>query len=646
MCEARKDENSLWNRERSQLPDPHVLLKDNPGERVLLLGNEAIARGVLEAGVGVVTTYPGTPASEIGDSISEIAKEAGLYMEYSINEMVAVEVAAGAASCGVRALSAMKHVGLNVASDMMMTLAYAGVRGGYVIVTADDPECYSSQNEQDNRFYALLSNLPCLEPSDAQEAKDMTVTAIEISERLEVPVILRTTTRISHTRGPVEYGKLAKPNLKGKFTKDVKRLVMVPANSRPKHPILLKSFDRAKEISESSPYNRVVREAKDHDFGLISSSSAFNYAIEATDLLGISTGILKLGMTHPLPERKIAEFLKLHRTIVIVEELEPYLETQIKAIAKDCAPNVNIFGKVKEGFFPRDGELSTLIVAKGLAKIAGRKLPVDFDKIQEQSRSIAKDLPPRPPILCAGCPHRASFFAMRRVIGENAIYPTDIGCYALGIAPPLRIGDIMTCMGASIGTAQGIRKVTETDTVAIIGDSTFFHAGIPGMINAIYNNHRIVMVVVDNLTTAMTGHQPHPGTGVNVMQGPSDRILIEKVAEGCGVKYVRVVNPFRAKEAETALKEALQQPGPSLLVFRAPCALTVARERRLKGVKTAPFKITEKCNNCMACIDLLGCPAIVVEQGRPVIDQNTCSACAFCVSVCPEGAIRAGGRAE
>jgi indolepyruvate ferredoxin oxidoreductase alpha subunit len=621
------------------LPDLHLLLQEKPRKRVLLLGNEAIARGILEAGIGIVTTYPGTPASEIGDSISEIAEDAGIYMEYSTNEIVATEVAGGAANSGVRALTAMKHVGLNVASDFVMTLAYAGVRAGLVIVTADDPECYSSQNEQDNRFYALLSNLPCLEPSDSQEAKDMTISAIEISEKLELPVLLRTTTRVSHTRGPVVYGRVTKPNLKGEFVKDVKRLVMVPANSRPKHPVLLRSVEKAKEISEVSPYNRVIREAKDREFGIISSSSACNYAVEAADLLSLDASILKLGMTHPLPEKMIAEFLKKHEKIIIVEELEPYLEMQIKAIAKDYAPNVEIYGKMGRQFFPREGELSTRLVATGLAKIAGRKLSVDFGKIDESFAEVAKSLPPRPPILCAGCPHRASMFIMKKAAGEKAVYSTDIGCYALGCAPPLRAGDIMTCMGASIGTAEGISKVISENTFAIIGDSTFFHAGIPGLINAVYNNHRVVVAVLDNLATAMTGHQPHPGTGMTGMHTPSERILIENVAEGCGVKYAKVVDPFKVKEAEAVLKEALARDGPSVVIFRAPCALMVVRERRRKGAEIVVYKISEKCTNCMVCVKLLGCPALVVEDGKVKINEVLCAACGLCVSVCPYNAI-------
>ena len=619
------------------LPDSKVLLQDKPGKRVLLLGNEAIARGILEAGIGVVTTYPGTPASEIGDSVSEIASEAGVYMEYSVNEMVAVEVGAGAASCGVRALAAMKHVGLNVAADMVMTLAYAGVRGGYVIVTADDPECYSSQNEQDNRFYALLSNLPCLEPSDPQEAKDMTVSAIEISEKLELPVLLRTTTRVSHTRGPVEYKSIVKPNLQGNFIRDVQRFVMVPAFSRPKHEVLLRQAAKAKEISETSPYNKVVKKGK--EFGIISSSSAYNYAVEAANLLSLDAGILKLGMTHPLPEKMIGRFLKACDEIVIVEELEPYLEMQVKAIAKDHAPNVEIFGKMVKQFFPKEGELSTRMVAAGLAKITGRKLPIDFQRISEKYAEATRDLPSRPPILCAGCPHRASFYVMRKVGGDKTLYSTDIGCYALGIAPPLNVGDIMTCMGASIGTAQGMSKATGRETIAIIGDSTFFHAGIPGLVNAVYNKSKVLTVVLDNLATAMTGHQPHPGTGMTGMHASTERILIENVAEGCGVKYVKVVDPFKTKEATTVLREALQQPGPSVVVFRAPCTLMAVREKRRRGIKVEPTRITDKCTNCMACIKLLGCPAIVAEEGKVKIDEDSCTACGLCISVCPYNAI-------
>jgi indolepyruvate ferredoxin oxidoreductase alpha subunit len=435
------------------------------------------------------------------------------------------------------------------------------------------------------------------------------------------------------------YGRVTKPNLKGEFIKDVKRLVMVPANSRPKHGVLLRKMEKAKEISETSPYNIVVHEGKNKEFGVISSSSAYNYTVEAADLLGLDADILKLGMTHPLPEKMIGEFLKKHEKIIIVEELEPYLEMQTKAIAKDYAPNVEINGKMSKQYFPREGELSTRAVATGLAKITSRKLPIDFGKIDENYAEIARDLPSRPPILCAGCPHRASLYVMKKVAGEKAVYSTDIGCYALGCAPPLRAGDIMTCMGASIGTAEGISKVIGENTFAIIGDSTFFHAGIPGLINAVYNNHKVIVAVLDNLTTAMTGHQPHPGTGMTGMHTPSEKILIEDVAEGCGVKYVKVVDPFKIKEAEAVLKEALARSGPSVIVFRAPCALMVVRERRRKGAEVVVCKITDKCTNCLACVKLLGCPALIVEDGKVEINEALCVACGLCASVCPCNAV-------
>jgi len=408
------------------------------------------------------------------------------------------------------------------------------------------------------------------------------------------------------------------------------------------HESLLKKVEQAKEISEASPYNKVVSEAQNKELGVISSSSAYNYAAEAVDFLGLDASVLKLGMTHPFPEKKIGNFLKNHEKIIVVEELEPFLEMQVKVAAKDYAPNVEIYGKMNMPYFSRKGELSTRLVIRGLSEITNKKLPIDLRKTDERYAEIAKDLPSRPPVMCAGCPHRASFHVIKKVTAGKAIYPTDIGCYALGIAPPLRIGDILICMGASVSTAQGISKVTDLDTIPVIGDSTFFHAAIPGLVNAVYNNHKITLVVLDNLTTAMTGNQPHPGTGVTGMKALSQKVLIEKVAEGCGVKYVRVVNPFKIKEAATVLKEALQQHGPSVVVFRAPCALMVARERRRKGARIAPCKVTDECTDCLACIKLLGCPALVVKHEKVRIDEAVCNTCGLCISVCPYNAIRCG----
>jgi indolepyruvate ferredoxin oxidoreductase alpha subunit len=626
------------------LPNPEALLQNNPTKKVLLLGNEAIVRGILESGIGVVTTYPGTPASEIGDTASEIASRSGLYMEYSTNEKVAVEVAAGSAVSGVRALTAMKHVGLNVAADALMTLAYVGVNAGYVIITADDPECYSSQNEQDNRYYSLLSNLPCLEPSNPQEAKDMITSATMISEKLQLPVLLRTTTRVSHTRGPVTFGRLQKPNVKGNFVRDRKRFVMVPAFARTQHVELLKKLELANEISERSEHNTLVQETKS-GFGLISSGGAYNYAVEAADLLNLRASFLKLGMTHPLPQRKIAQFLRDHRKIIVVEELEPYLEMQVRTIAQIRKLGTEIYGKLTEKYFSRKGELSTMSVAIGISRITRKILPSDFEKTERMYAQIAKDLPPRPPILCAGCPHRASFYVMRKVGGEKTLCATDIGCYALGIAPPLSVGDLLICMGASIGTAQGMSRATGRNTIAALGDSTFFHAAIPGLVNAVYNNAQITLIVLDNSTTAMTGHQPHPGTGMTGMGSPAQKISIEDVAKGIGVKYVKVVNPFNLKEATSILNGALNQGSPSVIVFRAPCTLLTVRERRRRGVRVQPLSVSKKCRNCMACITLLGCPAMIVQKGKVEI-TDSCTVCGLCASICPYGAIKGVGRGE
>jgi indolepyruvate ferredoxin oxidoreductase alpha subunit len=616
------------------------LLDDTARKHVLLLGNEAIARGILETGIGIMTTYPGTPASEIADSIALVAKDADMYMEYSTNEIVALEVAAGAAICKVRALAAMKHVGLNVAADALMTLAYTGIRAALVIVTADDPECYSSQNEQDNRYYALLSNLPLLEPSDAQEAKDMIHYAVKISEKLELPCLFRTTTRVAHTRAPVTLDKIEKPNMKGEFIKDPKRFVMVPANARSQHKWLLEKMEKARIITEESPYNKVTRTGK--EIGIIASGATYNYVTEATDLLKLDAGILKLGMTHPLPEKKITEFLTSHKKIVIIEELEPYLEMQIKAIAKDHAPNAEIHGKTGNTYFPNYGEFSTRLVVEGLTNILEKKSPIDFAEIDRKYRQASESLLPRPPTLCPGCPHRASFHIIKTATSGKAICPTDIGCYALGVQQPLQVGDLLICMGASIGTAGGVSKVTGRDTVAVVGDSTFFHAAVPGLINAVYNNHKVTLMILDNLTTAMTGHQPHPGTGKTGMGFEGTKVSLEEVAKGCGVKYVKVVSPLNVKEATNTVKEALKTEGPSVVIFRSPCTLMTLSEKRRKGLKVTPCRVTEKCTNCMACFKLIGCPAFEVKEGKVAINEAQCSGCTLCATVCPYQAIEGG----
>ena len=549
------------------LRDPHLLLEGKPGDKYLLLGNEAVARGALEAGVHIVTMYPGTPASEIGDAIAQIANVAGVYMEYSTNEKVALEVAAGASLVGERALTAMKMVGLNVASDTLVTLAYAGVRGGLVIASADDPDCFSSQNEQDSRYHALLANIPCLEPSNPQEAREMLLSAFEISEELQLPVMLRLVTRVSHTRGVVTFGQVRERQA-GSFVRDPKRLVMVPQNARGGHVTLLEKMSNASRIVEKSPHNQIFEAGS---LGLITSGVSYNYCVEALRLIGVTAKILKLGTVNPLPVELISKFLRTVNQVAVVEELEPFLELQVNAIAHRAASDVRILGKL-DGFFPRHGEFSTGIVAEGLSKIVGKPLPQSYEEALKKAVQSDKLAIPRPPMLCPGCPHTASFHAIRVATGGKAIVATDIGCYALGYQPPLCVGDVMISMGASVGLAAGLSKATTDPVIGVVGDSTFFHASIPGLVNTAYNDHKFVYVVLDNMTTAMTGHQPHPGTGITAMGKVAKRIEIEEIARACGIEFVKVVDPFEFKNAVSAIQEAVRQEGPAVVVFRRPCA--------------------------------------------------------------------------
>ena len=416
------------------LPRPDVIVRGKPGERYLLLGNEAVARGVVEAGVSVMTTYPGTPSSEIADTISAVAKEAGIYMEYSTNEKVALEVAAGAAVCGLRSAVCMKHVGLNVASDPFMTLAYVGVRAGMVVITADDPNCWSSQNEQDNRYYAMLSGLPCLEPSTPQEAKDMFLRAVEISERLEIPCLLRLVTRVSHTRGPVVFGPREEPRRVGSFERDVARFVMVPAYARVRHKVLLEKMRAAREIAESDrELNYVASDGS--GLGIITSGVSFNYVMEALGLLGIGAGVLKLGMIHPFPGRLVADFASQYDEVLVVEELEPYLELNVRASLQQAGLTVPVHGKMGAELLPRHGELSTRLVVEAICRIKGVEPPPSAHPAQE----VGEAIPPRPPVLCPGCPHRASMYIIRKVVGRELVCTTDIGCYALGVLSLIHI---------------------------------------------------------------------------------------------------------------------------------------------------------------------------------------------------------------
>jgi indolepyruvate ferredoxin oxidoreductase alpha subunit len=610
------------------------LLTGQAGERRLFLGNEAIVRGALEAGVALVTTYPGTPASEIGDRCYGISRQTDLQFEFSTNEKVALEVAAGAAACGWRVLCAMKHVGLNVAADALLTLAYVGVKGGMVIVSADDPSLFSSQNEQDNRYYAKLAGLPMLEPATPEEAKAMTLAAFALSEQLKVPVLLRTTTRVNHTRGPVTLGELAARPGAGRFYKDPFRQVMVPAVARQAHLRLLEAQDQARVRAETSEFNQISGRGA---WGIVTSGVAGTYAADALTELGLTDKVklLKLGFTHPLPESLLGDFLAPLEKVLVVEELEPYLEEGLKAIAQERGLQVTIRGK-GQGLFSRLYEYHPGLVREVVARFFDVASETPAPLVPEQI--MGQPLPDRPPNLCAGCPHRAMYYAVKialQDLGVEGIFPTDIGCYTLGLLPPLSMADFLICMGSSISTAAGISRATGQKVVAFIGDSTFFHSGLPALVNAVHQKHDFLLVILDNGTTAMTGHQPHPGVSLMPPGYPGEHVPIKRVVKALGVEQLWVVNPFKYKESLAATKEALNASGIRVLISEAPCHLYA---QRLSGKKrTARFQVTQGCGECRDCLDNFGCPAMYLESGEPgqlQIDPELCSGCAFCVQWC------------
>jgi indolepyruvate ferredoxin oxidoreductase alpha subunit len=611
-----------------------ALLKGQPGERRLFLGNEAIVRGALEAGVALVTTYPGTPASEIGDRCYQISRQTDLYFEYSVNEKVALEVAAGAAASGWRSLVAMKHVGLNVAADALMTLAYVGVEGGMVIVTADDPSLFSSQNEQDNRYYAKMAGLPLLEPANPQEAKEMTGAAFGLSEELKLPVLLRTTTRVNHTRGPVTLGPLAPRPGPGFFRKDPFSKVMVPAVARQAHARLLLAETRARVLAAGSPFNRVSGRGP---WGIVTSGVAASYVADAVQELGLAeqVRVLKLGFTNPLPEDLIVEFLAPLERVLVVEELEPFLEEGIRALAQAQGLTVPIQGKA-QGLFSRLYEYHPGLVREKIARYFGVSYAPPAPRAPEQV--LGENLPDRPPNLCPGCPHRAMYYSVKialKDLGLEGVFPTDIGCYTLGLLPPLSMADFLICMGSSISTAAGISQATGQKVVAFIGDSTFFHSGLPALASAVHQRHDFLLVILDNGTTAMTGHQPHPGVSLVPPGYLGEHVPINRVVKALGVEQLWVVNPFKYKEALAATKEAVSAVGVRVLISQAPCHLY---ESRITGKKRrARFQVTGECGECRLCLDYFGCPAMYVkpgEAGQMLIDPDLCSGCAFCVQWC------------
>ncbi len=610
----------------------HKLLTDAPGKEMLLLGNEAIARGALEAGLSFATCYPGTPSSEIPEQFFRISQETDLYFEYSTNEKVALEVGAGAAVSGLRTMVTMKHVGVNVAADPLMTLAYSGIKGGMVIVTADDPYLFSSQNEQDNRYYARLSGLPMLEPTNTQEMKDLTKAAFDLSEELKLPVLLRTTTRLNHIRGKVELGQLQPITPKGDFQKNPFHFVAIPAVSRKLHKLLLEKYDQAMAKAEKWPTNQIIGNGK---WGIVTNGVSFNYVSDAISDLGISdkVSILKMGFSWPLPKGLIKQFLEQVDKVLVVEELEPIMENDFKAIAQEFGITIPIKGK-GVGELSRLFEYDPGMVRRSIAQY----FDIPYKALEPVDLSGIPELPGRPPNLCPGCPHRATYYAVKEVYGEDAIHPSDIGCYTLGVLPPISMADYLICMGSSVSSSCGFSRATDKKVVSFIGDSTFFHSGITGLVNAVHNNHKFTLVILDNGTTAMTGHQPHPGVDTRPLGVERTRISLEDLVRGCGVKDVHVVKPLKVKKTMEAVKAAMEYDGISVIISRELCPLFAKATGQAK--KARPFYVNlNKCKNHRDCINKIACPAMYLEGEQVKINPNLCIGCAVCAQICPENAI-------
>lgn len=607
------------------------VLKAKENEQLFLLGNEATVRGALESGVGIAATYPGTPSSEIGDVFSKIAAEAGIYFEFSTNEKVALEVAAAAAVSGVRSFTFMKHVGLNVASDSFMSVPYTSVEAGMVILSADDPSMFSSQNEQDNRHYARLANIPMVEPSNPQEIKDIMNYSYELSEQFKIPVLMRTTTRVSHMRGVVNTGVVQMPKKKGFFKRDPKRFVPVPSTAMVMHKVLVEKMDDLKQVTNNSPLNQIFN--RKGNVGIITSGGAFNYVMDVVVENQLEVNVLKLTLTYPFPDELVLKFISDLETVVVVEEVDPIMENEVLSIIGKNGLKRNVYGKL-DGTFPMIYEYSPNIIINSLEKVLGKDLK------KYDSNNFQIKLPERPPTLCPGCPHRAAYFSVKMAAKllklQDVVYPTDIGCYTLGVSSPYNAADYLLSMGSSIGTSCGFSKATDQSIVSFIGDSTFFHAGIPPLINAVHNKDRFVLVILDNRTTAMTGGQPNPGLPVDGMGLESPEISIEEIVKATGVQFLRTINPLNIKKSEQIFIEALEFEGVSVVISKHPCMLI----KRGRGSDTFLEVKQDKCDKCSVCLEELSCTAIYTdEDGSVNIDPQLCNKCNVCVQVCPEKAI-------
>ncbi len=570
----------------------------------LMLGNAAAARGLYEAGVAVASSYPGTPSTEITE---ELAKYDEVYSEWAPNEKVAMEVAFGASLAGKRSFCGMKHVGLNVAADPLFTVSYTGVNAGMVIAVADDAGMHSSQNEQDSRHYARSAKLPMLEPADSAEALAFARRAFEISETFDCPVLLKMCTRIAHSQSVVETGERTEPAARP-YEKNIAKYVMMPGNAIRRHPLVETRMEKLAAFAETTELNR-VEEGTDHAVGIITSSTSYQYVKE---VCGDRFPILKLGMVWPLPEKKIRDFAASVTTLTVVEELDGFIETYVRELGIACG------GKA---FFPQLGEFSQNLVAEKLG------LPV------HRGTALGEAVPPRPPVMCAGCPHRGLFYTLNK---NKCTVLGDIGCYTLGAVAPLSAIEMTLCMGASVSSVHGFNKALgaegEHRTVAVIGDSTFMHSGMTGLANIAYNQSNSTVIILDNSITGMTGHQQNPTTGYNIKGDPAGKIDLEALCRAMGFRRVRVVDPYDLAACDAALREELAADEPSVIISRRPCAL-------LKYVKhKPPLRVdADKCVGCKSCMKI-GCPAISMKDGKARIDQTLCVGCGVCAQLCRTGA--------
>ncbi|MHA2007332.1 MAG: indolepyruvate ferredoxin oxidoreductase subunit alpha [Promethearchaeota archaeon] len=620
----------------------------SPGNRVILLGNEAIARGILEAGVKICAGYPGTPSSEILTTLAEMQSyNPQLNVEWSVNEKVAFEVAFGGSMSNARSVASMKHVGVNVASDALMTAAYSGARGGMVLISADDPNCYSSQNEQDNRYFGLHALVPVFEPSTPQEAKDLIKYAFDFSEEFQSIVLFRTTTRLNHGRGDVLLGEIYKLNREYGFDWDRSRWVCVPSHSR---VLRLRLLERIKEITvfaDHFPFNSLKisdQKINNKKYGFVAAGIPYALLMDALNHFNLrdKVSILKLGMVYPPPKNLIKKLFKAVDEILVVEELEPFIENILKQIATDenLSSDIEIHGK---DLFPQNGEFPAELYYENIAAF----LDLEYDNI-----SVPEDLiiiPPRLPILCPGCSHRSSFYAIKEVekrMKTKFVNASDIGCYTLAVYKPLEGLDAEVCMGGSIGLANGFSKVQpkKNPILAILGDSTFFHSGIPALINAVYNQNEILVMILDNRSTSMTGFQDNPGTGIKITKEKGTRVIIEDLVKGCGVTSdkIWIVDSNNFPEMVDKLEEAVKASGVRVFISRHTCSLIEMNEFRIRQINPPIVKVDrEKCKGCLICVNKFGCPAIIFNDGvkKAVIEQENCRGCKVCIDICIHNAI-------